>query len=346
MRLPLLRPFAPLLALLGVFAVPGFVCAEPFVLPADATVEPAITINALAGTGPSLNGSSVLDGVVRIFFDQNQDLIYGNGGDTICSGSLLMNGYSILTAGHCVDEMIALGFGAQVGFLGAATQLFTTTTALLFPGYSGVANDPRDIALLQLPAEVAGVARYDIYRGFDEVGQGVTLAGYGRSGNGTGTTGSSGTRRQVNNTIDGLWGFAPTSPFFGLTSLAYDFDNPGFAPAIDPFGTCFGVPQAGVAGEGMIAPGDSGGPLFIAGRIAGVHSWGGTNGAACGDTYGGVNSSWGEFGGDTRVSLFASWIDAHTLSDTEPVPEPVSVLLLASGLAGLAAARRRQSNAR
>jgi hypothetical protein len=62
-----------------------------------------------------------------------------------------------------------------------------------------------------------------------------------------------------------------------------------------------------------IASGDSGGPGFIDGKIAGVHSFGFTHNCA-GITNGtdfscGLNCSFGEMSGDTRVSYHALFID-------------------------------------
>jgi hypothetical protein len=325
------RLFRSLLLLLGSTAAG----ADPFILPPVAEAEPVITVNQPSGTGPSLNGTGTFDGVARL-------LITKAAGSFTCSGSLLLSGRHILTAAHCANGLL----GAQATFLGTTTQSISVLSALVFPGYNPLdVTDPRDIAILTLGTEVFGYSRYDIYRGSSEVGQVGTLVGYGREGDGTGSLpGSSGTRRQANNFIDGIWSYG---------SLAFDFDN--FSPdnlgntpptTIDPFGTCYASPQTGVAGEGMIAPGDSGGPLFLAGLVAGVHSWGGTDGPDCGDTYLGVDgngqptyldSSWGEVAGDVRVSDYSDWIDSFM------VPEPSTFFLLGFGLAGVGVAARRKN---
>jgi len=48
-----------------------------------------------------------------------------------------------------------------------------------------------------------------------------------------------------------------------------------------------------------------------------------------------LDFSFGEFGGDTRISSFQAFIDAAL------VPEPGAILLMVSGLAGLLAFWRR-----
>ena len=77
-----------------------------------------------------------------------------------------------------------------------------------------------------------------------------------------------------------------------------------------------------------IASGDSGGPGFIDGKIAGVHSFGFTH-RCTGVTNGtdfdcGLNSSYGEMSGDTRVSVWADFIDdaANGVIEATPIGEP------------------------
>jgi hypothetical protein len=140
-----------------------------------------------------------------------------------------------------------------------------------------------------------------------------------------------------------------------------------------------GVSIGGVNWEINASPGDSGGATFVLDtdgvwRIAGVTSFGITGGVldgVCGgydqvtgawlggtsptsgraplDTSsrntGACNdSSFGEIGGDTRVSRFQSYIDNTILLNTfAPLPEPSTYAILGLGLLGLGFARRRKA---
>ncbi len=292
---------------------------------------------------PTLNNSNQFNGVVRLV-GTAASFSYG------CSGALLSTGMHVLTAAHCVAPLLT-SQSMQVQFYGAAggagaDHVTQSVDVAIAPGYTGATTDGRDLAIVFLSHKVTGFDSYDIYRSNDEVGKEATLVGYGGHGNGTtgnihGFFGPNGGRRVGKNTVDYLWGVD------GGTSLAMDFDATGLG--IDPAGSCFGAPHAGLGNdEWFIAPGDSGGAMFIDGKIAGVHSWGGTVGPVCGDTWFGpapgggltfLNSSYGEFAGDARVSLYASWIDQQTARE---LPEPTSMVLLGSGLLGIGAAYRRR----
>lgn len=166
--------------------------------------------------------------------------------------------------------------------------------------------------------------------------------------------------------------------------LLYDFDsglaqNDAFCRAGDysPGTAALSRCQSGVTIDGLnweinASPGDSGGPTFVLDtdnvwRIAGITSYGITgailDGFCGGGTAGGnidvsvqgpiVNgrpsgcndSSFGEFGGDTRVSFYASFIDAVIAGRFQltEVPEPGSFALLGVGLAAFGMARRRKA---
>jgi hypothetical protein len=90
----------------------------------------------------------------------------------------------------------------------------------------------------------------------------------------------------------------------------------------------------------MSAPGDSGGPLFVHGRLAAVASFGITffdgDGNPLWDIDNALNSTFGELGGYVPISAHAAWLRGQT------VPEPATILLMLTGLAGIAVARRRR----
>jgi len=220
-----------------------------------------------------------------------------------------------------------------------------------------------DIAVIELAEALEGdVDRYDLYRDTDEFGEETRHYGHGVSGKGNkGAVGESSfymARTGLNmyeQTIAPLLG-VPDFLVDTFDQLLHDFDSGGRRhnamewwftskwachpendnPPQAQDGQCttfkdgsypdfkgFGKLEVGVA------PGDSGGPGFIDGKIAGVHSFGFTHncqGVTNGTDFScGLNSSYGEVSGDTRVSSHAGWIDAvvNDVITTTPIPEMV-----------------------
>jgi hypothetical protein len=251
-----------------------------------------------------------------------------------------------------VDYLFFSNFGEVAGF--AVNPLYDALNP--FVG----AFAPGDVAVIEMAADLpADVERYDLYRDPDEFGQVTRHYGHGRSGKGNkGATGGA----DFFYARTGLNMYEQTlAPFFGgdplFDQLLHDFDSGGskhnamewwftssFAchpenPNNPPWaqdGQCttfkdgsypdfkgFGKLEVG------IAPGDSGGPGFIDGKIAGVHSFGFTHfctGVTNGTDFScGLDSSYGEMSGDARVSTEAGWIDAVTTGaiPATPIPEPM-----------------------
>ena len=73
--------------------------------------------------------------------------------------------------------------------------------------------------------------------------------------------------------------------------------------------------------------------------IASVTSFGLSFGTGFGDIRAGLNSSFGEFSGYVPVSIHADFIRSVML----PVPEPGTLLMLATGLLALGYRRRRMA---
>lgn len=285
------------------------------------------------------------DGVVRL--DINANL-----GSLGCSGSLLSTGLHILTAAHCVSD--DLGFNLIVNNAKAffdlpeGTVAINTAKIFIHPNWGGLADFESvegDIAILELASLAPQSAeRYSIYRNTDEVGQVGVKVGYGLSGQGNQgfdpDNFTFGVKRFGKNKYDApaevLNSRIPELGKVGYNTvpgavLAYDFDNG--RPENDAFGY-LGISDLGLGLQEVSGgPGDSGGPTFINGLIAGVTSFGTClNHPNCSmppdiDNIA-ENATFGEFGGDTRVSTYASYIDdvlAGKITPTKQVPEPNTI---------------------
>jgi Trypsin len=287
------------------------------------------------------------DGVVSLDIDTNLGL-FG------CSGSLLPTGRHILTAAHCVSDEVDFDFrvnNVKAFFdLPGGTVAINTASIFIHPNWGGLADFESveaDIAILELASIAPEAAeRYDIYRNTDEVGQVGIKVGYGYSGQGNQGFDPAnfpfGTKRLGQNKYDAL-GEVLNSEVPGLgkvlyntvpgTALAYDFDNG--LPKNDAF-AYLGISDLGLELQEVSgAYGDSGGPTFIKGLIAGVASFGTCFNHANQDCSIPPdidripeNSTFGEFGGDTRVSTYASYVDsvlAGKIAPTKQIPEPNTI---------------------
>ncbi|MBM3726197.1 MAG: trypsin-like serine protease [Acidobacteria bacterium] len=283
------------------------------------------------------------DGVAGLILNTTQ-------GSFLCTGSLLAGGKAILTAAHCVTDGLGnpiLNYADAVFFPPGTTgnEVHRSWKAVVHPLWDGDLGAGNDLALLLLnTTPSAGVQRYDLYSEMDEVGMAYQVVGFGaRGSDGLGyVSGTSGRRRTGFNVFTA----SSTSTFdlIGFTAgeniLLSDFDNG--LPENDGFGFFFGLSGLGVGAmfEASTAPGDSGGPSFIEGKIAAVTSFGATLAFSDGTTSDiddQLNASFGEFNGFTRVSKYTEWIEYNST-----VPEPSAYLLMASGLGALLFFRRRR----
>jgi secreted trypsin-like serine protease len=285
------------------------------------------------------------DGVADIIIKTPSGFIRG-------SGVLIQGGGAryVLTAAHVVDQMVSMGASSVFFDMPAPVGRTRVGIAAVYiqPDWDGRYLYGNDLAIIELAAPApAGAEEYPIYRGSAEVGAVGTKLGYGRSGTGDqGDVIHSGTKRMGENKYDALAGIfgdifvdnGYDRPLAGA-QLAYDFDNG--SDANDAFGVFLGIHDLGVDREVLAAPGDSGGPTFINGQVAGITSYGmrmaytdlladplGTS-----DIDGVLNSSYGEFAVDSRVAYYAPWVDSV-------VPEPMTVTAMLLGLAGLVARYR------
>ena len=288
----------------------------------------AITVSGLNPNSPSYLGVSgsfgdTYSGVAELLI-MRSDLGYGVVEE--CSGALLADGFSILTSAHCIAD------SKGVERAGAAYVLFTTPSGgytsrvasfKVDPSYDGSATSPHDVAVLTLASPAPDtVDRYGLYTG-DTTDEIITLAGYGFGG--TGATGYDpieypfGTLRVGENQYD---------PFAGTDDLMFDFDDGTGAGSSE-------YPQYSGADESFIAPGDTGGPSFIDGEIAGVHSYVAFQDGRTPDAGNVLDSSFGEVAADSSVSYNFGFIQSAMLLGPEPgLMILVGLALVAIALAG------------
>ena len=195
--------------------------------------------------------------------------LIGGDGEDFCSGTLIAPQY-VLTAAHCVE-----GVANTAGQFTIGGRTYHTERVFVHPGYTGnVGNDSSDdLGIYKLSEAVVGIAPIPLFRGTPQVGQILTLVGFG--GGGTGTTGSNGDfgiKRVGTTPIDEV----------SRTLISWNFDNNS---------------------ESNTAPGDSGGPAFL--TVNGVLSLAGVTSG--GDS---ATAGIGDHSFDTRVDAYASWIDS------------------------------------
>ncbi|MBQ2791057.1 MAG: trypsin-like serine protease, partial [Thermoguttaceae bacterium] len=232
--------------------------------------------------------------------------------EALGTGSLLTTGMHILTAAHVVtgddgeaidpeETPIYVTFHTANG-----TVSIPVAEGYVHESWDGEAGGAGvDLAVLRLEtAAPRGLEGYELYTRSDEIGQTVTFVGYGTYGEADDDEDEIGNRgigvkHQGQNVyeLDGARFQDSENP----NVLVYDFDD-GSA-ANDYLGNYYGIYNRGLGDdEAITAPGDSGGPTFINGQIAGVCSWGT-------DFDGDSSFGPGNYQVDVRVSAYVDWVN-------------------------------------
>ena len=213
------------------------------------------------------------------------------------SGGTLIHPEWVITAGHCLNSSAAFRLGATRGNPDVSVDVSSTTRHPMYS--SGNIANGKDLGLSNLSAPILSVTPMRLYRFAGEIGQEITVVGYGRTGTGlSGQTGSGlGIRRAGTNRVDAFGGIIGASSQVLIT----DFDNPN-----NPSDS-FSGPSTPLEYEHGIALYDSGSGWFadIGGTtyLLGVTSFR-TN------TDGSDNSDYGDIFGATRVSREITWINS------------------------------------
>lgn len=174
----------------------------------------------------------------------------------------------VLTAAHIVKN-------AEICFIVIDKKAVMVSDIICHEDFDEDKYGENDIALLKLSSDVELDWYSPLYENDDEIGKTCSMSGYGAFGTFTeGFKEGDLKKRAGSNVIDrSEKHLLITSPSNnGRTSLEF-----------------------------LIAIGDSGGPLYINNKIAGIHS-------CVMATDGKANSSYGDEAGHTRVSLFSNWL--------------------------------------
>ena len=225
--------------------------------------------------------------------------LLNNGGYTGC-GILIAPDW-VLTAAHLFE------FGANSPTFTLNGTAYTSTQLFTDPSWDLNPSDGSDFGLLHLSSSLTAIPPPPLYTGPSLLGQTGTFVGYGFTGTGlTGWKTLDGQKRGFQDVVDvNNANFGNVSNVLGAT-----FDNPAGGNALTL--------------EGCVAPGDSGGGVFVTDGsqyyLAGVISF-------VASTNGNANSTYGNISGFDSISAAMPWIIAT-------VPEPSTFAMVAAfGLA-------------
>lgn len=285
---------------------------------------------ALAGGSSSILPASTIiapsdDASITAQMYRDEAALYPSVGKVSGSGfsgsGVLIGGQWVLTAGH-----VALSKTNGSFLIGGRTM--AVDRAIVHPSFS-FTGPINDIGLLHLAAPVTNVApavMLSFANPASILGREATWVGHGMTG--TGLTGYQSTIefRAFTNVIDTFG----NNPNYGLpsTSFVADFDRP------DGSTNAAGSSPTATRLEGCVAPGDSGGGVFIhptgGAYLIGINSY-----LARFDNA--ADADYGDLSGGTRLDLYFPWILEQT--GILAVPEPSLPVL---GLFGLALVLRRR----
>ena len=285
-----------------------------------------VTFNQVTD-GVNLNGEVALD----VTYNNNPAL-----GDT-CSGSLLSDGETILTAGHCLDRpgyvatSVTVYFDQACGWFCNPAPITNPADFIVDPGWVADGFNVaygNDLGVVKLPYTAPSSSQgYSLYSGVLPIGDTILMVGAGQSGQGEidgadypqDVTGGGYMRAGQNTyvgTCDAVLG--PTSCTSTIFLSQFYASNP-------------------VADQVEIAGGDSGGGSFYNGQLVGVHDF-----DYCPDSATCSIDASQSYSGDVSVvgGDNAAWIASV---EFDSAPEPGSVALTALGAAAFALLRRRRA---